>query len=99
MAAFAPGGVFHAREANVPEMRVRAHEAQRMREVPLPRPREDVCRIHIDGDIVDEAGPVTVQENGEPRAQRREVQSHDRFRRHILQDGVRLADEGIRGGV
>ena len=61
--------------------------------------REVLPRLHVDGDVVDEADEGAFQENGEPDAQRRQAEGHNRFRRHIVEDGLRLEDEDLHGRV
>ena len=53
----------------------------------------------VDGDVVDETAAREVQGDGQPDAQRRQAQGHNRLVRYIHEDGLRLEDEGIRRGV
>ena len=80
-------------------MRIGQRQGQRIGPLPLPGMREDVLLVDFDGHVVDETGEGTVQADGEPHAQRREAQGHHGFRRNIVEDGVRMEDEGVHGGV
>ena len=83
----------------MPAMRVCRNGEKGRGKAPVQEMPKDLPRLDGDGDAVDEAYRGTVQGDGQPDAQRREAEGHNGFRRHIVEDGVRMEDEGIHGGV
>lgn len=93
-----PRGFLYAWK-RMPVLRVGRNRQKGRGQAPVQILPQIVQGVDLDGDVVDEAGPGTVQENGQPDAQRRQAQGHNRLGRHIHEDGLRLEDEDIRRGV
>ena len=83
----------------MPLLRIRGDQGQRLRQEALQILRQDIRGVDRDRDVVDEAVAAEIPGHGQPHAQRRQTRGHNRRPGNIVEDGLRMEDEGLHGGL